>query len=291
MSVNEKMTAIADNIRSKTGGTEALSLDGMASGVNEVYEAGKKAEYDDFWDTYQLNGTTPFGYGSNNFMFGNPRWNDKTFYPKHNINLTGSSQEVFMRNKCTNLKNRLEECGVRIMSSGSTPITEMTQMFRETATTELPPIYNTSPTKMILARWCENATKLKTISHYEFFKVTSDMTQMCTGCSSLETIEGIDFSGLTKTPSSIFSNCSKLANITVHGNIPLSISFSSSPLTVESMKSVITHLKDYSGTSNEFTYKVTFSSACITALEAEGATSPNGNLWTDYINDLGWNYN
>ena len=40
--VNEKMTAIADNIRSKTGKTEPLTLDGMASGVNEVYESGKE---------------------------------------------------------------------------------------------------------------------------------------------------------------------------------------------------------------------------------------------------------
>lgn len=33
MSVNEKMTAIADTIRAKTGGTEALTLDGMAEAI------------------------------------------------------------------------------------------------------------------------------------------------------------------------------------------------------------------------------------------------------------------
>lgn len=38
--VNEKMTAIADNIRDKTGGTDPLTLDDMASGINEVYETG-----------------------------------------------------------------------------------------------------------------------------------------------------------------------------------------------------------------------------------------------------------
>lgn len=41
MSVNSKMTAIADAIREKTGGTDLLNLDGMATGVNDVYEAGK----------------------------------------------------------------------------------------------------------------------------------------------------------------------------------------------------------------------------------------------------------
>ena len=43
MSVNEKMTAIADAIRSKIGGTEPLTLDGMANGVPAVYEKGVEA--------------------------------------------------------------------------------------------------------------------------------------------------------------------------------------------------------------------------------------------------------
>lgn len=42
MSVQEKMTAIADAIRSKTGKTETLGLDAMAAAVPEVYEAGKQ---------------------------------------------------------------------------------------------------------------------------------------------------------------------------------------------------------------------------------------------------------
>ncbi len=37
---NEKMTAIADAIRAKTGGEEPLTLDGIAAGVDEVYAAG-----------------------------------------------------------------------------------------------------------------------------------------------------------------------------------------------------------------------------------------------------------
>lgn len=42
MSVNEKMTAIADAIRDKTGGTDALTLDDMAENVPKVFEAGKQ---------------------------------------------------------------------------------------------------------------------------------------------------------------------------------------------------------------------------------------------------------
>lgn len=47
MGINEKMTAIADNIRSKTGERKALTLDDMASGINDVFEAGKKSVVDE----------------------------------------------------------------------------------------------------------------------------------------------------------------------------------------------------------------------------------------------------
>ena len=41
MSVNEKMTTIANAIREKTGETKALNLDDIANGINNVYEIGK----------------------------------------------------------------------------------------------------------------------------------------------------------------------------------------------------------------------------------------------------------
>lgn len=81
MSVNAKMTAIADEIRAKTGGTEPLTLDDMAENVPKVYESGQenikaqveplnselekclageavegKTWYDKFWDAIQNNG-------------------------------------------------------------------------------------------------------------------------------------------------------------------------------------------------------------------------------------------
>ena len=65
MSVFEKMTAIADAIRSKTGGSEPITLDGMASGVNAVYVIGKtdaKAECDSkhFVQTFTGNNQNSF---------------------------------------------------------------------------------------------------------------------------------------------------------------------------------------------------------------------------------------
>lgn len=43
MSVNSKMKAIADKIRAKTGKTSTLTLDAMATAVDEVYEKGVEA--------------------------------------------------------------------------------------------------------------------------------------------------------------------------------------------------------------------------------------------------------
>lgn len=86
-----------------------------------------------------------------------------------------------------------------------------------------------------------------------------------------------------------FKNCINLTDIDFEGLIGCSVTFQWSPLTAKSAINVITHLKDYSGTDKEFANTLTLSSSTKTALEAEGATSPNGNTWAEYIKDIGWN--
>jgi hypothetical protein len=85
-----------------------------------------------------------------------------------------------------------------------------------------------------------------------------------------------------------FTRCDSLEDIIVEGTIGVSVSFQYSPLNVASMKSIITALKDYSGTDKEFTYTLTLKSDCWTALEAEGATAPDGMTWTEYIDSKCW---
>lgn len=93
MSVNAKMTAIADEIRAKTGGAEPLTLDDIAENVPKVYESGQenikaqvepinaelekclageavegKTWYDKFWDEIQGNGN-PTNYEYRFFNF------------------------------------------------------------------------------------------------------------------------------------------------------------------------------------------------------------------------------
>lgn len=261
MSVNEKMTAIADNIRDKTGGTEALSLDDMASGVNEVYEAGKQAEYDAFWDNYQHNGKGSISvYGS--AFFGNG-WNSVTFKPKYDIIFSHgqSATKTFYRSEISNIHKILADRGLKIIIGSNA--TDISSMFELCSTSEVPPLETAH---------CTNF-------NYMF---SSD------GRNLMRTIHKINMTNATKA-TSMFVRQGALKNITFEGEIPISLSFSYSPLTVESMKNIITHLKDYSGTESEFVYTVTFKASAFAALEAEGSTSPNGNTWTEYIDDLKWN--
>ena len=85
-----------------------------------------------------------------------------------------------------------------------------------------------------------------------------------------------------------FSGCTILQNITVEGVIACDWNMSySQKLTPESMKSIILHLKDYSGTDGEYTKTVTFTDECWAALEADSA-APDGGTWADYVDGLGW---
>ena len=47
--------------------------------VVEVYEAGKKSEYDTFWDNYQQNGTLT----NYNYAFSRKSWSDENYKPKY----------------------------------------------------------------------------------------------------------------------------------------------------------------------------------------------------------------
>lgn len=74
MSIAEKLQTIADN-------------------EQNVYNSGKKAEYDRFWDAYQKNGkradyTQAFCYG----------WDDKTYNPKYDIKTAGGNLQLAYQN-------------------------------------------------------------------------------------------------------------------------------------------------------------------------------------------------
>lgn len=113
MTVNKKMTAIANAIRSRTGETEKLSLDDMASGVNDVYDVGyavgEQNAYDAFWDAYQQNGErTNYTQG-----FSGYGWTDETFKPKYPI-IANEARYMFAYVTISNINVRIYIVGTDI---------------------------------------------------------------------------------------------------------------------------------------------------------------------------------
>lgn len=257
MSVNEKMTAIANAIRYKIGGTKALTLDQMANGVSDVFDAGKKAEHNEFWDN--------FNYGQ--YAFAGQGWNKDTFKP--NKDFTVNSYCFFYHNwlgTAYDLAEQLESLGIKLKFSKNSD----TQAFRTAWFTRIPE--------------CD----------FSGVSGTFDRVFASTSGSPLVTIDKVILppEGSITSFNDVFGNCTALENIVFEGVIDKSISFSACPLSVESIKSIIYCLKDYTGTTSEHTYTVTFKTSAFNALEAEEITAEyNGEActWAELIDNKKWN--
>lgn len=235
----------------------ADKLTTVAENVPKVYEAGKQTEYGRFWDAYQLNGKrTDYDHA-----FAGAGWNTETFHPKYDIK-PKSGYMMFRYFPATiDMVEWLKELGVTFDNSN-----------------------NTSVAYMFFA--C-NFTRIDTVNLCKISGTTGDMFAYS---SNLHTIDKIICQEKTAWTSNTFTSCSNLANLTIEGVIGGNVSFKACPLTAESAKSIISALKDYSGTDKEYTYSVTFSASTLELLEAEGATAPGGLTWTEYIKAKRWNY-
>lgn len=74
--------------------------DGYDNGYNEGLEAGKQAEYDKFWDTWQQNGNRT----SYIACFAGQAWTDELYNPKYPINATSNAGEMFKYSQITSTK-------------------------------------------------------------------------------------------------------------------------------------------------------------------------------------------
>lgn len=175
-SVNEKMTAIADAIREKTGGMDSLTLDDMAQGIGAVYEAGQKSEYDHFWDGYQYNGTrTGYLYG-----FCGVGWTDETFKPKYDMT-PNSAMNMFRESSIRNLKQCIESCGVILDLS---KVTNASALFGyNSVLTTIPKINLSSMTTSTYL--FQNDSKLETIEELTISEKVAFVTSSFSGCTAL----------------------------------------------------------------------------------------------------------
>lgn len=72
--------------------------------LDAVYAAGKQAEYDRFWDTFQQNGNRT-NYANAFFNLG---WNDETYQPKYNIVIVGNGYACMSYSIITNTKVNID---------------------------------------------------------------------------------------------------------------------------------------------------------------------------------------
>lgn len=235
----------------------ADKLTTIAENEQKVYDAGAKSEYDKFWDSYQSKGKRTYY----THAFAGSGWNNTTFKPKYDIVPVGSYNCAGMFQSATikNLKQILIDCGVTMDLSKASPLT---QVFQSNSITMLPKVDMSS---------CKDGNT------YTFYS------------SSLKSIDELVVTENVVFDSTTLGNASSLTNLKISGVIGKSLSLSSSPLSVESAKSVINALKNYAGTSNNLKYKLTLKPAVWTALNNAEAP-PSGNTWQLYVNSLGWNY-
>ena len=210
--VNEKLTAIADAIRANTGGTEKLSLDGIADAIPEVYEQGKQAQYDEFWDAVQTRGKAR----DYSFRFAGYGWNDDTFKPKYDLIMTRASN-TFAFCKIKDLRGILEKQGVVLDTSGCS---NFSSMFESASITRIPTL----------------DLRLQDRGYSIFFD-----------CQSLTSIQKLIFKddGSTPIKYNMFQNCDVLREIEIEGVIGNNINLQWAHwLYKSSIINIVEHLSD-----------------------------------------------
>lgn len=228
----------------------------LKADFDEVYEAGKKAEHNEFWNSINTQG---------DFCFAGTAWNKNTFKPTKNFTVNKSC--FYYHNwlgSAYNLAAHLEELGITITIG----LTADQESFRYAWFTRIPEL--------------------------DFSGCSGTFDRVFYGDTPLVTIDKIILpqEGKVTSYNIPFQNCSKLKNVIFEGVFDKSISFSDSPLSVVSMKSIISCLKDFSGTDGEYSYTLTLKSSAFSALEAEGDTAEyNGEActWAELIDNKKWN--
>ena len=191
MSIADKLTTIAEN-------------------EQKVYDAGKQASYDEFWDAYQNYGKADYEYG-----FCGTRWNDETFAPKYDLKPTyWGAGYMFHRCGIVDLKGALEKCGVQL---------------------DLKNAHNLN-----------NTFSGSTIERFPILDLTNadySLNYMFSDCS-VKYIEKIISSANTKYYGYTFQNATSLTDVTFEGVIARSVDSHWSPLSKASILSIIEHLSD-----------------------------------------------
>ena len=213
MSIDSKMTAIADAIRAHTGTAEPLTLDQMAEAIPMTYDAGKQAWEDAFWETYQQSGTRT-NYASG---FGGTGWTSDNFKPKYDIKPVNATYMFRACGISGDLVELLDNLGVTLDFSECTAANEL----------------------------FSNTYNLTRVGVLDFSKISGASIGNCFAWSGVKRIDQV-----IVTPDTRLDNfpgaAQKLESITFEGTIAqrgLDLSYSTK-LNRESIESIINALSD-----------------------------------------------
>lgn len=238
----------------------AEKLQIVAENEQKVYEAGKKTQYDEFWDVFQNYGKkTHYAHAFSGY------WNKETLRPKYDI--VPTTMECMFKSDDPNydvsyiyiddLAQHFDDMGIKFDTSNCT---EFKYAFTAKLRTKRLGVLDTTATNNLALQfifWCP-----------------------------VETVDEVIVREDTVYNNYTFAS-TKLKHIKMSGVIGRSIYFQHSPLTPKSMISVISILKDYSQTEYRDVYEVKFTSGCWDALENH-SSAPNGDTWKNYVISLGW---
>lgn len=250
---------VVPKLQSKTATTgEIVTADDGYAGLesvdtNPAFEAGKKSEYDKFWDEYQDYGKrTKYEFAFTGTGLGGGAWTEENFKPKYDLILGEGHtiQHIFWRNKIKDIPAVFEKQGIVF---DTTKATYFQQSFQESGS----------------ERWGVINASNAIYFGYTFF------------AAECHTIEKLILSETVPFYHS-FGKCSNLVNLTIEGTIGQNgFNVSWSPLSKASLVSIVNAL---SSTTTGLT--VTLRLAAVnTAFEtnagaADGSTSDE---WTALI--------
>jgi hypothetical protein len=204
------IASIATAIREKTGGEKAYKVSQMSEGVNEVYEAGKKAEYDAFWLNYVNPRADDLDY-----MFAGQRWTNTIFKPPS-----------------VTLKPRR----AMYMFARSGIIGDLAQIFNDLG-------FAVDFSNCVYIDDIFNNSAFTRIGELNFSGAVSSANRVFIN-AKVVTIDKIIVSENTKSLNAWFSGCTDLENITFEGTINKNIDFKDcTKLTRASIDNIYAHLK------------------------------------------------
>lgn len=225
----------------------------IAENEQKVYDAGKKSEYDSFWDEFQAGGAR-----TNYMMAFTTGWTADNFKPKYDL-IPTSGAYLFYGNTIAGLDlredNFRQQYGVDIDLTQATNLT----WFVAYSTVRYVGTVKGAPNPVTgLNNMFAQATNLVEISKIIIPPYSSEFSAV-----------------------GAFTNCISLKEVRFEGSIDANMSLSSSPLSRDSIVDIIEHLST-SATGKTVTFKKT---AVDTAFEtssgaADGSTSDE---WAELV--------